>query len=266
MKFKDKYGPWALIAGSAEGLGEAWSTALARREINLLMLDNQADKLALLSEKLIKEYNIQTKTLTLDLAEPEAYSKMMDLAKGHECRLLIYNAAYSLIKPFVSHTPDELDRFIEINTSTQIKLVHAFSNHLIEHKQQGGIILMSSLAGLMGMQLVAPYAATKAFAWNLAEAIHHELKPHGIDVMACIAGATSTPAYLKTDPQYGAFKPKVMKPKAVAEAALKKLGKQTLFIPGFSNKMNYFILTRLLPRKMASSIANKTMKKMYARK
>lgn len=263
MKFKEKYGPWALIAGSAEGLGEAWSTALAKRGMNLLIIDNQADKLSSLSEKLIKEYNIQTKTLLLDLAEPEAYSKMMNLVKDSECRLMIYNAAYSLIKPFTSHNPEELDNFIEINARTQIKLVHAFSNHLIENNQSGGILLMSSLAGLMGMQLVAPYAATKAFAWNLAEAIHHELKPHGIDVMACIAGATSTPAYLKTNPQYGALKPKVMKPEAVAEAALKKLGKKTLFIPGFSNRMNYFILTRLLPRKMASSIANKTIKKIY---
>jgi short-subunit dehydrogenase len=57
-----------------------------------------------------------------------------------------------------------------------------------------------------------------------------------------------------------------MKPEAVAEAALNKLGRKTLFIPGFSNRMNYFILTRLLPRKLASSLANKTMKKMYANK
>jgi short-subunit dehydrogenase len=265
MKFKEKYGPWALIAGSAEGLGEAWSTALAKRGMNLLMIDNQEKKLTALSDKLSNEYDIQTKTLIIDLADTGCISKMMEMLMDNECRLLIYNAAYSLIKPFTSHTSEELDHFIKINTQSQIQLVHAFSNHLIANKQQGGIILMSSLAGMMGMQLVAPYAATKAFAWNLAEAIHHELKPHNIDVMACIAGATSTPAYLKTDPQYGRIKPKVMDPDAVAEAALNKLGRKTLFIPGFSNRMNYYILTRLLPRKMASSIANKTMKKMYGK-
>jgi short-subunit dehydrogenase len=113
------------------------------------------------------------------------------------------------------------------------------------------------------MQLVAPYAATKAFAWNLAEALHHELKPKNIDVMACVAGATATSAYLKTNPKHGLIKPQVMKPDTVAEAALKKLGKKTLFIPGYSNRLNYFILTRLLPRKLAASLANKTMGKMY---
>jgi short-subunit dehydrogenase len=81
---------------------------------------------------------------------------------------------------------------------------------------------------------------------------------------AVIAGATASPAYLKTDPKYGKLKPQVMHPDAVAEAALKKLGKKTLFIPGFSNRFNYFILTKLLPRRMASRIANITMKKMYS--
>jgi len=125
---------------------------------------------------------------------------------------------------------------------------------------------MSSLAGLIGMQLVVPYAATKAFAWNLAEALHHEFIPYKIDVMACIAGATATPAYLKTNPRYGVLKPSVMNPSRVAELALKKLGKKTLFIPGFSNRVNYFILTRIMPRKKAASIANKTMGKMYIEK
>jgi short-subunit dehydrogenase len=49
----------------------------------------------------------------------------------------------------------------------------------------------------------------------------------------------------------------------VAESALNTLGKKALYIPGFSNRVNYFILTRLLPRKLAASIANKTMLSMF---
>jgi len=261
-----KYGSWAVVAGSAEGLGEAWSEALARRGMGLFMIDNQWDKMEQLSARLQNEYGIRTKKMLLDLSSLDAANRIMEGLKGLDCRLLVYNAAYSLVKPFTDHEPEELDRFIEINTRTQLRLVHAFSLHLISHGKGGGIILMSSLAGLLGMQFVAPYAATKAFAWNLAEAIHHELKPRGIDVMACIAGATATPAYLKTNPKYGVLKPLVMKPDEVAEAALKKLGKRTLFMPGRSNRFNYFILTRVLPRKAASSIANNTMKKMYSKK
>lgn len=265
MQFKQKYGPWAVIAGSAEGLGESWSRALARRGVNLIMVDNQADKLQDLSSTLQNEYQVQTITLSIDLNDAGASEKIMKETAAVDCRLLIYNAAYSIIRPFIEVTPDELDNFTQINVRTQIRLVHAFTSHLVEKGKGGGIIMMSSLAGLLGMQLVAPYAATKAFSWNLAEAISHELKPHNIDVMACIAGATSTPAYMKTKPRYGWPKPQVMEPEKVAEEALKHFGRRNLHITGFSNRMNYFLLTRILPRKMASRIANNTIKKMYSK-
>lgn len=264
--FKKKYGTWAIIAGAAEGLGEAYSIELAHKNINLIMVDNQPETLSNLSKKVENEYGVKTVQLIIDLSEPTAAKKITNEIKKVDCRLLIYNAAYSLIKPFVNHTEAELDNFIEINTKTQLKLVHQFTKHLTSKKQSGGILLMSSLAGLIGMQLVSSYAATKAFSWNLAEALHYELKPSSIDVLACVAGATETPAYLKTKPIYGFFKPLVMKANDVANSALKQLGKRALFIPGFSNRMNYFILTRLLPRKMAASIANKTMLQMFGHK
>ena len=261
--FNEKYGLWALVAGAAEGLGEAYTTALAKKGINVIMVDKKAESLAALAKKVELEFGIKTKQLHLDLCDANAFEKIMTSVSEVSCKLLIYNAAYSLIKPFVKYSEEELENFIDVNARTQIKLVHRFARYLVEKKELGGILLMSSLAGLIGMQLVAPYAATKAFAWNLAEALHFELKNYNIDVMACIAGTTATPTYLSTTPKYGLFKPSVMNAEDVAEKALEKLGKSTLFIPGFSNRLNYFLLTRLMPRKMASSIANKTMFEMY---
>ncbi|GGG58044.1 SDR family NAD(P)-dependent oxidoreductase [Bizionia arctica] len=261
--FKKKYGSWAIVVGSAEGLGEAYSIALAKRNINLIMVDNKQNSLSTLAKQLELDFNIETIELCLDLSDSDAVKKMMHDIQKVDCRLLIYNAAYSLIKPFVNHSEEELDCFIDINTRSQLKLVHQFSKLLVDKKQAGGILLMSSLAGLIGMQLVSTYAATKAFAWNLAEGLHYELKPKDIHVMSCIAGATLTPTYLKNKPTYGLIKPLVMKSEDVAESALNSLGKKALYIPGFSNRMNYFILTRLLPRKFAASIANKTMLTMF---
>jgi len=265
MNFQKKYGSWALVAGAAEGLGEAYSKALARRRINLLMVDNKPGPLSDLAIFLENEHSIKTRQLVLDLQNDEAVATIMKEVENCDCRLMIYNAAYSRVKPFLELDKDELDLFIDINTRLPLKLVYSFA-HYLKQKKSGGILLMSSLSGLIGMQLVAPYAATKAFNWNLAEGLHHELKNHNIDIMACVAGATSTQAYLNTNPEYGFFKPSVMKPAEVAERALKALGKKTLYIPGFSNRISYFFLTRFLPRKWAAALANKTMGKMYAEK
>ncbi len=262
-RLKNKYGDWALVAGAALGLGESYCVSLAKQGINIIMIDNQEAPLQKLSEELISLYGIETVILKIDLFHASYISQIMKIANDKDCRLLIYNAAFSRIKKFTDLTSDELEHFLNVNIGSQLKLVHAFSKLLINKKQNGGILLMSSLAGLLGMQLIAPYAASKAFAWNLAEALHHELKQYHIDVMACIAGATATEAYLNTNPKYGFLKAHVQQPDVVAEAALKKLGKKALFISGFSNRINYFILTRLLPRKLAALIANNTMRKMY---
>jgi uncharacterized protein len=261
--FNEKYGSWALIAGAAEGLGEAFSEELAARKINLVMIDNQEEKTKALAGRLEKEYKIQTDCLTIDLAQQDSAQQIIKLIEDLNCRLMVYVAAFSRVKPFLSATGDELDHFIDINCRTQLMLVHTFAAKLKKEKG-GGILLLSSLAGLIGMQLVATYAATKAFTWNLAEALHYELKPFGIVVMACISGAASTPTYLATKPKYGWLKPKVHTPQKVASAALGKLGKRTLYIPGTSNQLNYFFMTRILPRSWASSIANRTIGKMYA--
>jgi len=262
VDFKMKYGSWAAVAGSAEGLGEAYSTALAERGINLLMIDNQAESMKTLSIQLEQKFNIQTIQLNIDLADEYAYIKIMQEIKMIDCRLLIYNAAFSRVESFLSISDQSIENYLNVNIRTQLKLIRNFSEHL-KSQDSGAILMMSSLAGLMGMQLVSVYAATKSFSWNLAESLYHELKKFNIDVMTCIAGATATPAYLNTRPEYGIFRPQLMNPRHVAELTLKKLGKKNLYIPGFSNRLNYFILTRVLPRKMASGIANRIMAKMY---
>lgn len=264
MKLRERYGNWALVAGAAIGLGESYCHELAKQGINLFMIDNREEQLMSLAKKLSKEYGVQTIPFCTDLFEKDAVAQIMEKTSAIEIRLMIYVAAFSQIKKFGNYSSNDLEHYININISTPLKLVHAFSNRLIEKNQSGGILLMSSLAGLLGMQYIAPYAASKAFTWNLAESLHHELKPYDIDVMACIAGATATEAYLGTNPQYGFIKPQVQQPSEVVKQALKQLGKKTLFIPGFSNRLNYFILTRILPRKMASYLANKTMGKMYS--
>jgi len=263
-EFRERYGDWALVAGAAVGLGESYCVALAKNGINLFMIDNREDQVTNLADKLAKEYNIQTIPFFIDLFQKNAVEQIMAKMSAIEIRFMIYVAAYSQIKKFGNFTSDDLDHYTNVNIGTPLKLVHAFSTRLISKNQSGGILLMSSLAGLLGMQYIVPYAASKAFTWNLAESLYYELKPFKIDVMACIAGATATEAYLGTNPQYGFIKPQVQQPSEVAVLAMKKLGKCALFIPGFSNRLNYFILTRILPRKMASFLANKTMKGMYS--
>ena len=45
MRFKEKYGPYALVAGGSYGLGAAFAEALARRGLNLALLARGKERL-----------------------------------------------------------------------------------------------------------------------------------------------------------------------------------------------------------------------------
>jgi uncharacterized protein len=260
--WKEKYGTWGLVAGAAEGLGKAFSESMARRGMNMILVDRQEEKLYDTASFLEDTCGIKTKKLLIDLSEISNLTNIFESIEDIDCRLLVYNAAYGPVKPFVDHSTDELDYCINLNSRMPLLLVY----HFIKNQSPGttaGVILLSSLAGLFGTNLVAAYGATKAFNYNLAEALYHEFRGSGIDVMACCAGATDTPNYRNTKPQYGLIRPLVARPEQVAESTLNQLGKKGLYIPGWGNRLMFAAMSGFLPRKAASHIMNRTMKQMY---
>jgi short-subunit dehydrogenase len=262
QKFKQRYGNWALVAGAAEGLGAAFSTILAEWGMNIIMIDNDEKKLKATARRLKEEYNVELEEICLDLSNIDNISVITEKMIKVDGRLLIYNAAYGPVKYFLDNSAEELDYYINLNSRMPLHLIYQFLK-TIPDKQPAGILVMSSLAGLWGTQLVVPYGATKAFDYNLAEGLHYELQDSNIDVMACCAGATDTPNYRDTKPKKILFGPNIMAPHHVAKKALKKLGKKPLYIPGFMNQLTYFLLTRILPRSSSTWLMNRIMAKMY---
>jgi len=263
-EMKNNYGSWCLVAGAAEGLGSAFSRSLAARGMNLILVDLQKDPLDSLAQQLESSYGIQVKPLHLDLASEDSVGLMMELIREVSCRMLIYNAAFSRVQKFMLNDPAMLDRYINVNMRTPMQLIHAFC-HLNSEVlgQRKGILLMSSLAGSWGTQLLGPYGGSKAFNHILAESLYYELKDEGFDVLACIAGATSTPGYLASLPPGKVKTQSVMHPEKVVEAGLRGLGHRPFVIPGFKNKLIYFFMTRILPRRISLRKMNRAVGNLY---
>lgn len=257
-----QYGDWAFIAGAAEGIGAAFSTALAEKGMNLVLVDNNFPALNLLADELEKGFKISTLCIFQDLAKPDAVSACLEKSKSIDFRLVVYVPAYSPVGKFSDYTDEEIDRFLSLNNRTPIHLIHSLLK-IWQKDKHYGIILMSSLAGMLGPPFSAPYAGTKAFTIVLAESLFYELRDAKVDIMACCAGPTSTPTYWNTNPEKLNKIIEVMQPSKVAAYALKMLGKRSYCVPGWKNRLFYYILTRILPRKMAGNIVSKSIKKMY---
>jgi len=246
-QFCDRYGPYGLVAGGSDGLGAAFAEALAKRGLNLVLIARQAERLESTATRIREAYSVDVVTVTADLADFEAAGKAVD-ALDVQIGLLVYNAAYCPIGLFETKTEDELALATAVNVRTPLLLARRLSESMIA-RGRGGIVLMSSLAGAQGSPRLATYAATKSFNAVLAEGLWKELKPHGVDVVACVAGAIMTPGYAQAETAKPA--PGTLGPETVAEQALDGLGKGPIIIPGAVNKLGRFVLTRLLSRRAA---------------
>jgi len=245
--FLERYGPYALVAGGSDGLGAAYAEGLAQRGLNLVLIARQAERLDATAARLRDAYGVDVKTIAADLADFEAAKAAID-ALDVQIGCLVYNAAYCPIGLFETKTEDELALAADVNVRTPLLLARHLAGPMIA-RGRGGIVLMSSLAGAQGAQRLATYAATKAFNATLAEGLWKELKPHGVDVLACVAGAIMTPGYASAEAAKPA--PGTLAPAVVAEQTLDALGKGPVVIPGAVNKLGRFVLTRLLSRRAA---------------
>ncbi len=263
MTLKEKYGDLALIAGASEGIGAAYARQLAAEGINLVLIARKKDQLERFALELTTQYGVVVNCIQEDLADPDAANRIMDQIRDEQIDIFIYNAGNSYIGKFEEQTWNVHKEIAFTNMITPMQLTYRIAPGMLE-RGKGAIIFMASLAGFQGTPFIATYAATKAFDQILAESLWYEWKGRGVDVMACCAGATSTPNFLKTNPGNQHFlAPKVQTPEAVVTECLKRLGKTPSFITGRANKIASFFMRRILSRRKAIVTMGDTTKKMY---
>lgn len=255
-RFKGKYGPWVLIAGGSEGIGGTYASALAKRGLNIVLVARRPELLESKATELKQQYGVETRTIELDLASPQMLDVISDKTNDIEIGFLVYNAAFVSVGAFFDSTLEgELTR-LDINCRGPLSLTYHFGRKMIERKR-GGIILMSSGAGLRGAPYYTHYAATKAYDIVMAESLWYEFRPYNVDVLACIAGLTSSPGLKSSMEEEGTAKGAyVMTTEQVVEEALGALGKQPSIITGRPNRRMMFILG-FMPRKKAVAAIGK---------
>ena len=255
-EFTERYGPYALVAGGSEGLGAAFAEGLARRGVNLVLVARRAERLHATAARLTQTHQVDVIDIAADMADVEAVTKKVS-ALGLDIGLLVYDAASAPIGPFDDLTEEQLAQVVAVNVRAPLLLAKALSGPMIA-RGRGGIVLMSSLAGSQGPPNIAAYAATKAFNAILAEGLWNELKPRGVDVLACMAGAILTPGYQQAEAG-GRPAPGTLTAEAVVEQTLDALARRRgpIVIPGAVNKLGRFVLTRLLSRRAAIAIMSR---------
>jgi short-subunit dehydrogenase len=265
LAFSAQYGPWALVTGAAMGLGAEFSRQLAKRGLNIVLVDINADALQATAEAIATQTNVQTHPLVRDLSTPDGTLTLIEATQDVEIGLLVNNAGISAIGHFLDVPLEKHLRILDLNARAPLVLSHHFGAKM-RARGHGGIIFVSSVSAVVGTSYVSAYSATKAFDLNIGEALWEELRPCGVNVLATVVGAADTPGWRAENPDPEARTwPPVMSAADTVRETLDAIGKTPSFFPGAQNRLAMFASTRLMSRPRAVRVIGDKMRKHYER-
>ena len=133
------------------------------------------------------------RAVDLDLGLPGAADRLMaDLAAhGEQVDLLVNNAGFGLTGRLAELDGKRQRQMIDLNCGALTELAHAVLPGMIERKS-GAILNVASTAAFQPGPGMAVYFATKAFVLSFSEALHEEVRRHGVTVSALCPGPTAT--------------------------------------------------------------------------
>lgn len=241
-----------MVTGASSGLGKVFAEELAKKGYNLVLVARRKERLERLAHELSSSYSVAVEIFAADLTNFEKLREITERFSNID--LLVNNAGFGLISPFVEIDTETGLRMVDLNVRALYFLTKEFSKKMAKKNERVlGIINIASTAAFQPVPGFATYAATKAFVLNLTEAVSKELEGK-VKVMAVCPGPTKTEFFNVAGlPNMRAKF--IMTPEKVVRGSLKAFekGKRT-YIPGFFNKLLVF-LQRFVSRGLVLKVA-----------
>jgi NAD(P)-dependent dehydrogenase (short-subunit alcohol dehydrogenase family) len=174
----------AFITGGASGAGFGQAQVFGRAGARIAIADIRAEAVEQAVTALRAE-GITAHGLVLDIMDRAAYARAADEVEqvfGAPPTLLFNTAGVNSFGPVEQTSYDDFDWIIGVNLGGVINGMVTFVPRMIASGKPGHIVTTSSLGGLMGSALAAPYSAAKAAVINLMESYQQGLEKHGIGV------------------------------------------------------------------------------------
>lgn len=238
-RWRARYGPWAVVTGASDGIGRELARRLAEAGLNLVLVARHRGALDQLATDLAARHGIATRVIGADLAREAAVEAVVTGTDDLDVGLLVAAAGFGTSGRLIDARLEQELEMVDVNCRAVVALSFHFGRRLAG-RGRGGLVLMSSLVGFQGVPYAAHYAATKAYVQSLAEALHVELAPLGVDVVASAPGPIHSGFAARAGMRLGLG----LTPRDVAQATLDALGRRTTVRPGWLSK---FLEGALLP-------------------
>jgi len=185
-------GHTALITGASAGIGQSIAHAFLAEGANLVVVARREERLQAIADK-AKELGSQCAIVVGDVREEATAQQAIETATktfGH-LDILINNAGIGRYNNLTETSADDYDAMMDSN----MRSTFLFSRHaapLLIAQKHGTIIMIASMAGVMGCPGEAAYCASKFAQVGFGQALERELRPHGIKVGVLCPGGVKT--------------------------------------------------------------------------
>ena len=183
----------ALVTGASAGIGRAIASELATRGHGLVLVARRKEKLVEVAEELSAEHGIRAETIACDLAKAASRSRLRGRITelGLDIEILVNNAGFATNGPFYESDPDRELEQIRVLVEAGVALTSAFLPRMVD-RGRGAILNVCSTAAMQPLPYSAGYSAAKAYMLTFSEALHQELRGHGVIVSALCPGPVYT--------------------------------------------------------------------------
>jgi short-subunit dehydrogenase len=250
--------PVTLITGASAGIGAALASVFAEHGHALVLVARRAAELAAVADRIERAGHARPHVLPLDLADKDGPGRLARelAARGLEPAIVVNNAGFGLFGEAARLPRSAQLAMIDLNVRALTDLSLRFVESLARHR--GGVLNVASLGAFVARPQMAVYHATKAYALSLSEALHHELKPHGIRVTVLCPGPVKTEFQQRSgmsESLYPAFLTRSAE-RVAREGYDGLMAGRRVVIPGTHSRVTAMLL-RLLPRGRAIALARR---------
>lgn len=188
----DLKGKSAIITGASSGIGRATAYKLAELGCDLIITARREGRLKEVVQN-CKQYGNQVYYVVGDAAKEETAKSCIDLCieKFGKVDMMINNVGIGKVKSLIDSTIEDYDLIMNTNCRSMF-LFSKYALMDMVKRDQGIIVVVSSITGYIGHKDETIYTMTKFAGRGFVEAINAEYKHKGIRASVICPNAIKT--------------------------------------------------------------------------